>query len=39
MSIRTRPATNADASDAANVMRRSIRELCIEDHRRDRTVL
>jgi GNAT superfamily N-acetyltransferase len=39
MSIRTRPATHADAADAANVMRRSIRELCVEDHRRDPKVL
>ena len=39
MAITVRPATEDDASDACEVLRRSIRELCIVDHRNDAEIL
>jgi len=39
MGITVRPATEDDAPDACEVLRRSIRELCIVDHRNDPEVL
>jgi len=39
MGITVRPATEDDAPGACEVLRRSIRELCIVDHRNDPQVL
>lgn len=39
MSITVRPASEADAHAACNVLRRSIRELCVADHGNDEQVL
>lgn len=39
MKIQVRPATEDDAADACNVIRRSIVECCEDDHRGDVTVL
>ena len=38
-SITVRPATTADAAAACEVLRRSIRELCVADHRDDERIL
>ena len=39
MSITVRPASEADAVTACDVLRRSIRELCVADHGHDEQVL
>ena len=39
MSITVRPASEADAVAACDVLRRSIRELCVADHGHDEQVL
>jgi GNAT superfamily N-acetyltransferase len=39
MSITVRPASDADAGAACDVLRRSIRELCVADHGHDEQVL
>jgi len=39
MSITVRPASEADAIAACNVLRRSIRELCVADHGDDDHIL
>ena len=39
MSITVRPASEADAAAACDVLRRSIRELCVADHGHDEQVL
>jgi GNAT superfamily N-acetyltransferase len=39
MAITVRPASEADAVSACDVLRRSIRELCIADHGQDEHVL
>jgi GNAT superfamily N-acetyltransferase len=39
MSITVRPASEEDAVAACNVLRRSIRELCVADHGHDNRVL
>jgi GNAT superfamily N-acetyltransferase len=39
MSITVRPASEADAVAGCDVLRRSIRELCVEDHGHDEQVL
>jgi hypothetical protein len=39
MSITVRPAAEADAVVACDVLRRSIRELCVADHGHDEQVL
>ena len=39
MDIQIRGGTAADAAEAVNALRRSIAELCVADHRHDRTEL
>jgi len=39
MQITVRPAIDSDAPAACDVVRRSIRELCVEDHRNDEDIL
>jgi len=39
MAVTVRPATEDDAPGACEVLRRSIRELCIVDHRNDAEIL
>ena len=39
MDIQIRDGTAADAAEAVNALRRSIAELCVADHRHDRTEL
>ena len=39
MAVEIRPARDADAEAACEVLRRSIRELCTEDHREDAATL
>jgi putative acetyltransferase len=39
MQITIRPATESDAPAACNVLRRSIRELCVDDHGSDEEIL